>query len=65
MPNTYTDEKENIIKDRIQCWREIEIDHKKLKVSAISYRYAESLVGNKHDNETHTVISQKHNFRSL
>ena len=36
MPNTYTDEKENIIKDRIQCWWEIEIDHKKLKVSAIS-----------------------------
>ncbi len=36
MPNTYTDKKKNIIKDRIQCWREIEIDHKKLKVSAIS-----------------------------
>ncbi len=36
MPNTYKDKKENIIKDRIQCWREIEIDHKKSKVSAIS-----------------------------
>ncbi len=35
MPNIYRQEK-NIIKDRIQCWREIEIDHKKLKVSAIS-----------------------------